>query len=216
MAVAKLPILDIPVPAFVEQGGATMWVLVACSLVALAIVLERMFFWLIEIVRRNAELPERMLERAQAKDFNGAQALAAGSKDFVVRLLAYGLSHRAASVSDSLELAAAEQLKRMKRFLPVLDTIITVAPLLGILGTVIGIIDAFQVLEDAAIQEPRAVVGGIAKALVTTVAGLIISIGSLVPYNFFISRVEAAAGEMNHRGTQLEMLIKKGAQSDAG
>ena len=84
--------------------------------------------------------------------------------------------------------------------MPVLDTIITIAPMLGILGTVTGIIASFDMLGLAGVEEPKAVVAGIAQALITTAAGLGISIATVFPYNYFSARIEAAQEELEMYG----------------
>ena len=86
-----------------------------------------------------------------------------------------------------------------------LDTIVTVAPLLGILGTVLGIIDSFDLLSDAGIQNPQAVLGGIAQALITTAAGLTVAVISLLPMNYFLSRLQKQAELIADLATQLEL-----------
>jgi biopolymer transport protein ExbB len=93
----------------------------------------------------------------------------------------------------------------------VLDTIITVAPLLGIFGTVTGILVAFGSLEGR-IPDPRIVSGGIAQAVITTVAGLGIAIPAVVAYNYFCAKVEEAAGEMSTHVTNFEIVYQKGRQ----
>jgi len=108
-----------------------------------------------------------------------------------------------------MESAATEELQRMGRFMGALDTMITVAPLLGILGTVIGIIDSFEVLGSAGIDDPRAVTGGIAQALITTAAGLAIAIFAVFPYNYFRSRLRRAAHVIEQYATSLEIVYEK-------
>ncbi len=91
----------------------------------------------------------------------------------------------------------------------VLDTMITVAPLLGILGTVIGIISSFKILGTAGIADPKLVTAGIAQALITTATGLTISIVTVFPYNYFKSRIENAIHVMEKYATSLEVVYKK-------
>ena len=90
-----------------------------------------------------------------------------------------------------------------------LYTIVTVAPLLGILGTVLGIIDSFDLLSDAGIQNPQAVLGGIAQALITTAAGLTVAVISLLPMNYFLSRLQKQAELIADLATQLELALAK-------
>ena len=109
----------------------------------------------------------------------------------------------------AMESAAADEIKHMRRFMGVLDTMITVAPLLGIFGTVLGIISSFEVLGMAGIEHPQEVTAGIAQALITTAAGLGIAILSVFPYNYFNSRVENAAVLIEKYATSLEIVFEK-------
>jgi biopolymer transport protein ExbB len=109
----------------------------------------------------------------------------------------------------AMEGAAADTVQRMRRFMGVLDTMITVAPLLGILGTVIGIISSFDMLGTAGIENPGLVTAGVAEALITTAFGLTIAILSVIPYNYFNSRVERAVLDMEKYATRLEIMYEK-------
>ena len=112
-------------------------------------------------------------------------------------------------MAKAMETAATDEIDRMRRHLPILDTIITVSPLLGIFGTVIGIILSFEILGSVGIEEPQAVTAGIAQALITTASGLGIAILSLFPYNYFNSRVEKAAAYIEKYATSLEIVYEK-------
>ena len=112
---------------------------------------------------------------------------------------------------ESIEIAAEDEMERMKQGLNVLDTIITLAPLLGILGTVLGIISSFELLGDSGIEDPKAVTGGIAQALITTAAGLSIALVTLVPFNYFVAKVNKAAKEINKMTARFEAAYQKGA-----
>jgi biopolymer transport protein ExbB len=106
-------------------------------------------------------------------------------------------------------MAAAEEMKGMKKYLNILDTMITLTPLLGILGTVTGIIKSFEILGSAGIERPQAVTAGIAQALITTATGLAIAIFTLIPYNHFLSKIENAALRMEKYGTNMEIVFEK-------
>ena len=110
----------------------------------------------------------------------------------------------------------AVELQRPKfdRFMVSLSTIITAAPLLGILGTVIGIIVSFDMLGTAGIEDPRAVTSGIAQALLTTAAGLGIAILSVFPFNYFNSKVENATQLFEKYATSLEIVYEKIDRTD--
>ena len=115
----------------------------------------------------------------------------------------------------AMDAAASDEIKRMRRFMNVLDTMITVAPLLGIFGTVIGIINSFELLGSSGIEHPQAVTAGIAQALITTAAGLGIAILSVFPYNYFNSRVENAALTIEKYATSLEIVYEKLVQESS-
>lgn len=117
-------------------------------------------------------------------------------------------------MTKAMESTAADEMKRMRRFMGVMDTMITVAPLLGIFGTVIGIITSFDILGSTGIEHPQAVTAGIAQALITTAAGLGIAILSVFPYNYFNSRVDNAALIIEKYATSLEIVYEKLGQAD--
>lgn len=192
-----------------HRGGPVMVPLLICSVVALTVILERALFWIRESRRRDPELVEEVLSLAAQEDYEGIRGRVQGNRDVVVRVLVSGLLHREFSLTSAMEVAAQEELRRMKRYLPVLDTLITLCPMLGILGTVTGIIQSFDLLGASGIQDPRSVTVGIAQALITTAAGLAIALACLIPYNYFLRRTEEAASEMETYGTSLEILNRK-------
>mgnify|MGYP002395142287 FL=1 len=191
-----------------------MYPLLACSIIALTVTLERTLFWIMEGVRGNRRLVDRILELCQRGDWAAVRREVAGSKDPVIRILVSGILHREFSMIKAMESAAAEEIKRMRRYMNVLDTMITVAPLLGIFGTVIGIITSFDLLGSSGIEHPQAVTAGIAQALITTAAGLGIAILSVFPYNYFNSRVENAALTIEKYATSLEIVYEKLVQEE--
>lgn len=186
-----------------------MYPLLACSIIALTVIIERSLFWVIEGVRGNRALLDRILQLCQKGDWDGVKEKVAESKDFVTRVLVTGILHRDFSMTKAMESAAAEEIKRMRRYMAVLDTMITVAPLLGIFGTVLGIIMSFELLGASGIENPQAVTAGIAQALITTASGLGIAILSVFPYNYFNSRVENAVLTIEKYATSLEIVYEK-------
>lgn len=191
------------------KGGPVMYPLLGCSIISLTVVIERTLFWLRVDLRHNRALVNEVLTLAQAGDWESIRERVAGSKDYVTRILVTGIVHREFSMGRAMEAAAADELKRMRRFLDVLDTMVTVAPLLGILGTVIGIILSFELLGTGSIEDPRAVTAGISQALLTTAAGLTIAIFSVIPFNYFQGRVESAAITIEQYATSLEIVFDK-------
>ena len=189
-----------------QQGGIVMYPLIACSVISLTVILERALFWIRNKRNVDGRLVDQVLDLARTREYEKIKQSTQGSADYVVRVLVCGLVHKDYSLSKAMEMAAIEEIKRMKRYLPVLDTMITAAPLLGILGTVIGIIHSFDMLGKAGIQDPQAVTSGIAQALLTTAAGLLIAIFTLFPYNYFMSKVEKAGIRIEKYATSLELL----------
>ena len=191
------------------KGGPVMYPLLVCSVIVLTVVIERIFFWVGMDMRRNKQLVDDVLELCRHGDWESVRAKTKGSKDYIIRILVTGILHREFSMTKAMESAAADEIKRMRRYHSVLDTMITVAPLLGIFGTVTGIIISFEVLGTAGIENPQAVTAGIAQALITTAAGLGIAIFSVFPYNYFNSRIENAVLAIEKYATSLEIVYEK-------
>ncbi|MDY6971330.1 MAG: MotA/TolQ/ExbB proton channel family protein [Thermodesulfobacteriota bacterium] len=191
------------------KGGPVMYPLLACSIIALTVVIERALFWIREDMRRNQPLVDYVLELCRKGDWEAVREQVAESNDYVIRILVSGILHREFSMTKAMESAASEETKRMSRFIGALDTIITVAPLLGIFGTVIGIIVSFELLGTSGIEHPQAVTAGIAQALITTATGLGIAILSVFPFNYFNARVQNAASTIEKYATSLEIVYEK-------
>jgi biopolymer transport protein ExbB len=191
------------------RGGPVMYPLLACSILVLTVIIERLLFWITVDLNRNRQLIEDVLELCRQGDWEAVRDRVSGSKDFIIRVLVSGILHREFSMTKAMEATAAEEIQNMRRYMGVLDTMITVAPLLGIFGTVIGIIASFEALGIAGIDQPQAVTVGIAQALITTAAGLGIAILSVFPYNYFNSRVEKAVLNIEKYSTSLEIVYEK-------
>ena len=192
------------------QGGPIMYPLLGCSLLAVTITIERLIFWSRTRRRRDQPQIERICELVAAGDYDEAQTLSGASGDPVARIFRFGLTHLHVSLEAALQMAAGEEIRRMRKFLKVLDTIVTLAPLLGILGTVLGIITSFDVMSGGRIDNPVEVTGGIAEALITTAFGLVVAMLALIPYNYFTARVDDAVGDMEGQLTSFEIMFKKG------
>lgn len=191
------------------KGGPVMYPLLLCSIIALTVIIERLLFWIREDMRRNQSLVDQVLELCRNGDWEKVKEKVAGSNDFVIKVLVSGILHRDFSMTKAMESAAVEETKRMRQYMAVLDTMITVAPLLGIFGTVIGIIISFDLLGTSGIEHPKAVTAGIAQALITTAAGLGIAILSVFPYNYFNTRVDNAVLTIEKYATSLEIVYEK-------
>ena len=191
------------------KGGPVMYPLLACSIVALTVIIERSIFWITVDIKKNQSLADEVLQLCQVGDWDGVREKAKGSKNTILRILVSGILHREFSLTKAMESAASDEIKRMRRFMGVLDTMITVAPLMGIFGTVIGIIISFEALGTGGIDQPQIVTAGIAQALITTAAGLGIAILSVFPYNYFNTQTENAVITIETYATRLEIVYEK-------
>ena len=187
-----------------------MWPILIVSIVSLFVVIDRCFWWGFRWFRRDPKRIEKVFTAIETGDINEASKLARGTRDPVLRMLWNGLNHQHASLQGALQVAAGIEIKRAGHYLVVMDTLVTLAPLLGLLGTITGLMKSFSMLgsEELAVQ---AVTGGIAEALIATACGLGIAIFALVPFNFFSSRVSNLEFELQTAATNLEVML--GAQS---
>ncbi len=190
-----------------KKGGPIMWPLLFTSVLALAVVLERLVFLMVERGRRNPKALEAFFAAISQGDIPRAIRTSKGTRFFVVRALGYALGHKEASLESALLYAQALELKRFKRGIPVLDTVITLAPLLGLLGTVTGMMGSFSLI-GGELSSPGAITGGIAEALIATAFGLGIAITALIPFNFLNTRMDEARQEIDSAATQLELLMQ--------
>jgi len=189
----------------IVRGGPVMIPLLLCSVVALVIAIER---WL---YLRNANVDTtRMMFRIRAalerESPEEARGVCEATPGPVARVLAATLAHYDMPKDDlrevAREVALAEQ-PNLDKHLPILATIVTIAPLLGLLGTISGLIRIFHAVSGDKMGGPLALSGGIAEALITTFTGLAIAIPFLVVYNGLSTRVETLLNEIELRVTEL-------------
>lgn len=193
-----------------------MWPLLVCSIVSVATFVERLYFILRERRRRQPSLIEEMLRQVEQGDVMRAIAVGQNSGDFVARTLLYALEHRGESFASAVLRAANRELQRFNRGLAILDTIITLAPLLGLLGTITGMIHAFGLLGGQELSAPQAITGGIAQALIATAFGLGIAITALIPFNYLNTRLEEARHEIQDAVSLLELQLPKQPWATSG
>jgi biopolymer transport protein ExbB len=202
---------------FFLNGGPVMWPILICAMVAVAVVGERTFWCMRERGRREPQKLEQILAALENGDVPAATQSTAGSEDPVIRMIGRGLAHIGhahSSLLGALQLAAGIELKRAGRFLVVMDTLVTLAPLLGLLGTVTGLMRAFLSVGSAELAV-SAVTGGIGEALIATACGLGIAIFSLIPFNFFSSKVAQLQFELETAATNVEVMVGGGKGADA-
>ena len=198
-----------------HKGGPVMWPILIVSIIALTVVIERCFWWTGRWFRRDPKRIEKVFTAIEQGDTAEASRLSRGSRDPVLRMMWNGLNHQHTSLQGALQVAAGIEIKRAGRFLVVMDTLVTLAPLLGLLGTITGLIRSFSFLgnEELAVQ---AVTGGIAEALIATACGLGIAIFALIPFNFFTSRVSNLEFELQTAATNLEVMLEATAKAKQG
>jgi biopolymer transport protein ExbB len=207
-----LPMVDIVNQAFttlvsvVIRGGFVMAPLLTASVVALTVILERLFFWRRLRVWRG---DPGILALVAEGDLLQAMQVARASRHPVARVLGAGIAAKRLSPSSAMQAAAQAEVSQAQRYLPILDTVITLAPLLGLLGTITGMISAFGIVSEAGLGQPHAITGGIAEALIATATGLLIAIMTLIPYNYFRSKVEQLTAVLEEQSTRLELLLGK-------
>lgn len=189
------------------KGGPVMWPLLVCSVIAMTVVTERFLFWSVVRASRSRQGSQRILELVRQGKVKEAQRIGRSIQDPVARVLGAGLEQWPGGVMNAVEMQVQTELRGMRRYLGVLETAITLSPLLGIYGTITGIIRAFGFLGQGGIPNPQLVAAGIAEALVTTAAGLTIAILVIPPYNFFMSKTEEMAHEVERQATALELLL---------
>jgi biopolymer transport protein ExbB len=189
------------------EGGPMMWPLLLTSLVALTVVFERLIFAVRERLNRQPEVVSAILAAVERGDIEAAERSGEGSRDFVARTLTYALRHRDISFSNALLAAANLELQQFNRGISPLDTIVTLAPLEGLFGTVTGMIHAFGLLGASELGAPTVITGGIAQALIATAFGLVIAMVALLPFNYLNARLEQARHEIESAAAQLEMLL---------
>ena len=184
------------IASLMSRGGMVMWPLLGLSLLSVTLILERAWFFFRLAGRRRTERLRRLSQALRRGDRATADELARAEHSVYGGVIRDLLERKV--IDEAAALDAIEQRRhRLERFLPTLSTVITAAPMLGILGTVLGIISSFEVLGDpSASRDPSLVGRGIAEALITTAAGLVVALVTLLPYNLIRARADRALGQL--------------------
>ncbi len=200
----------------VKAGGWLMWPIIACSIAATAIILERLW-----ALRRKRVIPANLVAQiwkthSRNKLTNAHLAtLRAGSP--LGRVLAAGLVNRMHSrevMKESIEEAGRQVVLELERFLNTLGTIASISPLLGLLGTVIGMIEVFSAIVGAGVGNPAQLAGGISQALITTAAGLSVAIPSLMFHRYLTGRVVMLTVGMEEEALKMVEVMQGQRESD--
>jgi len=200
----------------IKAGGWVMWPIMLCSVFAMAIIIERL--WTLQ--RRRVAPPGLVLQvwqwaREGKLDAKRIQSLREGSP--LGRLLATGVlnrHHDRTIMQESIEDVGRLLAHQLERYLNTLGTVASISPLLGLLGTVFGMIRAFTAMTVKGVGDPAMMAGGISEALVTTAAGLIVAIPAMVFYRYLRGRVEELVLIMEHEAMKLVEVMQGARERD--
>ena len=193
-----------------RAGGPLMWIILLCSLVALTIIFERLL-----TLRKSRVAPENLREQiidlVKSKQVSADKIEVVREHSPLGRVFAAGLSHLSLGADDmkeALEEAGKQVVHRLGRYLNTLGTIASIAPLIGLLGTVIGMIKVFTAITANGVGDPAVLSGGISEALITTAAGLSVGIPCLMFYRYFRSRITELTVMLEDHALSLVDVVK--------
>jgi len=194
---------------FLNSGGFAMYILLVLSIVSVGIVFERIFFFM----RQHSD-PGQLLreigDRVSKDDMKGAIAVCDRNRGMLPKILQFGLYRHEksrADISDALSIALLEQLNTLEANLSIIGTVAVIAPFVGLFGTVLGIIRAFQDIALKGNSTPAVVAAGVSEALVTTAAGLLVAVLAVCFFNYFKSRIKAYNQEMIVAANKLAEML---------
>ncbi len=193
----------------IHQGGPDMIVLILLSVIAVAIVIERLVFFSQQHGDSKALL-KSLGDKIASDDIPGAIKVCETNKGMLPRILEFGLlrgTKNRADITDALSIALMENLNTLERNLGIIGTIAVIAPFVGLFGTVLGIIHAFQDIALKGNSTPAVVAAGVGEALVTTAAGLLVAVISVIFFNYFKTRIKGYNQEMIVAANQLAEML---------
>ncbi|MCG5500963.1 MotA/TolQ/ExbB proton channel family protein [Ectothiorhodospira lacustris] len=194
----------------VKAGGWLMLPIIACSVIALSIVIER--FW---TLRRRRVIPSQLVVQIwqwiQAGELDDARIRTLREGSPLGRILATGLVNRRSSrevMKETIEETGRRVAHELERFLNTLGTIAAITPLLGLLGTVVGMIQVFSVITAVGVGSPGELAAGISQALITTAAGISVAIPAMIFHRYFRGRVDELVLDMEQEAIKLVEVLK--------
>jgi biopolymer transport protein ExbB len=192
-----------------QQGGPDMWILLVLSVAVIAIVIERLVFFFSQHGDTKGLL-KQIGDKIAADDLPGAMKVCQTNKGMLPRILEFGLKRgekNRADITDALSIALMEHLNALERNLGIIGTVAVIAPFVGLAGTVLGIIRAFQDIALKGNSTPAVVAAGVSEALITTFAGLVVAIVAVIFFNYFKSRIKTYNQEMIVAANQLAEML---------
>lgn len=197
--------------SFIVKGGWLMAPILLCSVIALAITIER-FYNLREPKIHPQDFVTKMKKLLNQRKINEAIAICSNSFSPISRIMETGILKIGScrdEIKEAIEHAGKRESSNLRKYLAVLATIAGISPLLGLLGTVTGMIKAFQVIAVKGVGHPTALAGGISEALITTAAGLVVAIPTLVAHNYFFKQANSYILEMENTSMELLDILGK-------
>ncbi len=198
---------------FLLKGGVILFIIIALAFVAAVLIIERLLYFR-RIRADEVKLLDRLKTTLEKRHFDEALSICENSPSPLAHLMKTAIDHRGydeRTIKDVVTDAANMEIPKMERFLSALGTIAHIAPLLGLLGTVTGNISAFGVLGTfGAVGDPGLLAKGISEALITTAAGIIVSIPTIIFYNSLVSKVNHIIIRLENRANELVLLLGKG------
>jgi biopolymer transport protein ExbB len=198
---------------FLLKGGVILFIIIALAFVAAVLIIERLLYFR-RIRADEVKLLDRLKTTLEKRHFDEALSICENSPSPLAHLMKTAIDHRGydeQTIKDVVTDAANMEIPKMERFLSALGTIAHIAPLLGLLGTVTGNISAFGVLGTfGAVGDPGLLAKGISEALITTAAGIIVSIPVIIFYNSLVSKVNHIIIRLENRANELVLLLGKG------
>jgi len=186
-----------------------MWVLLALSIITVAIVIERLVFFASQHGDTKGLL-KQIAQKIQADDLAGAIKVCQANKGMLPRILEFGLQRgekNRADITDALSIALMEHLNALERNLGIIGTIAVIAPFVGLAGTVLGIIHAFDEIALKGNASPAVVASGVSEALITTFSGLVVAVIAVIFFNYFKTRIKVYNQEMIVAANQLAEIL---------